>query len=111
MRLKVLKRDQDALAWPAAEEALPIISWAACECASATSVFHGAHQIKVQEQAESRTLLLIAGFVHDGTDFARDHPGGEALVRWASGRDVTASFFGGTYHHSNAAHNVSDLEI
>jgi stearoyl-CoA desaturase (delta-9 desaturase) len=30
MRLKALKRTQDALAWPPASDALPMLSWAEC---------------------------------------------------------------------------------
>jgi stearoyl-CoA desaturase (Delta-9 desaturase) len=106
MRLKALKRDQNALTWPPAEEALPVISWTACERAH-DEFSHETYGITVQEQAKDKILLLIAGFVHDATGFAQDHPGGEALVRSASGKDATASFFGGIYDHSNAAHNVS----
>ncbi len=61
----------------------------------------------VQEQSKAHTLVLISGFVHDATEFVQEHPGGEAYLRTNSGKDMTASFFGGVYDHSNAAHNVS----
>jgi cytochrome b involved in lipid metabolism len=63
--------------------------------------------IIVQEECKSRTLILIAGFIHDLSSFLDHHPGGRNLLIRGSGKEMTASFFGGVYTHSNAAHNVS----
>jgi stearoyl-CoA desaturase (delta-9 desaturase) len=52
-------------------------------------------------------LILVSGFIHDVTSFTEQHPGGSALLIKNTGKDMTASFFGGVYSHSNAAHNVS----
>ena len=60
----------------------------------------------VQEESKSRTLILIAGFIHDISSFLDHHPGGRDLLIRSSGKEMTASFFGGVYTHSNAAHNV-----
>jgi cytochrome b involved in lipid metabolism len=60
----------------------------------------------VQEESKSRTLLLVSGFIHDASFFLDSHPGGPALLTRNSGKDMTASFFGGVYAHSHAAHNV-----
>ena len=61
----------------------------------------------VQEESKSRTLILIAGFIHDVSSFLDDHPGGKHHLIRGSGKEMTASFFGGVYTHSSAAHNVS----
>ncbi|KAL1664927.1 hypothetical protein GGF50DRAFT_53806 [Schizophyllum commune] len=89
MKLKSLKEVQDALEWPVAPEKLPIVSWES-----------------FQEQSRERTLILVSGFIHDASAFADQHPGGPQLVANSSGQDMTASFFGGVYAHSNAAHNL-----
>lgn len=89
MKLKELKGVQDSLRWPIPVKELPIVTW---------SVF--------QEQSNARTLILISGFIHDVSDFLDDHPGGPGLLSANSGKDMTASFFGGVYNHSNAAHNL-----
>lgn len=60
----------------------------------------------VQDQAKDRHLLLVSGFVHDISTFLDDHPGGRSIMESMVGKDSTASFFGGVYDHSNAAHNV-----
>jgi len=64
----------------------------------------------VQEESQSRTLLLISGFIHDASFFLDNHPGGPVLLTRNSGKDTTASFFGGVYAHSHAAHNVRTME-
>jgi stearoyl-CoA desaturase (delta-9 desaturase) len=52
-------------------------------------------------------LIVIAGFIHDVSDFIDQHPGGPHLLIKMIGKDATTAFFGGVYDHSNAAHNVS----
>ncbi|KAG0135002.1 hypothetical protein HOY82DRAFT_176055 [Tuber indicum] len=60
-----------------------------------------------QEQARNgRTLVLVAGVVHDISSFINDHPGGKAMINSGIGKDATAIFNGGVYNHSNAAHNL-----
>jgi stearoyl-CoA desaturase (delta-9 desaturase) len=59
-----------------------------------------------QECRNGRALTLIAGVVHDITDFIKDHPGGRAMISSGIGKDATAVFNGGVYDHSNAAHNL-----
>jgi stearoyl-CoA desaturase (delta-9 desaturase) len=64
-----------------------------------------------------RVLLLVAGYIHDATAFASQHPGGAPVLRAvaARGADATTRFFGdadvgregGGYRHSSAAQNVS----
>ncbi|CCX04788.1 Similar to Acyl-CoA desaturase; acc. no. Q12618 [Pyronema omphalodes CBS 100304] len=58
------------------------------------------------ECEKGRALTLIAGVVHDVTDFIKDHPGGKAMIKSGIGKDATAIFNGGVYLHSNAAHNL-----
>jgi len=59
-----------------------------------------------EECRNGRALTLIAGVVHDVTDFIKDHPGGKAMINSGIGKDATAIFNGGVYDHSNAAHNL-----
>lgn len=61
----------------------------------------------VQEQSLKRPLIVIAGFIHDVSNFIDQHPGGPHLIVKMIGKDATTAFFGGVYDHSNAAHNVS----
>ncbi|KAJ3757119.1 delta 9-fatty acid desaturase protein [Lentinula raphanica] len=89
MQLKALKKTQDAVKWPAPVEELPVVDWEA-----------------FQEASKSRNLILVSGFIHDVSSFIEQHPGGPTLLIKNSGRDMTASFFGGIYAHSNAAHNL-----
>lgn len=67
--------------------------------------------LPVRQAGASRLLCIIEDVVHDISDFVRDHPGGEAVIRDAAGKDVTKLFFGEAYKHSNAALNVSHIRI
>ncbi|KAG1723241.1 uncharacterized protein EDB91DRAFT_1240117 [Suillus paluster] len=89
MKLKVLKDVQDSIEWPVPPHELPVVTWET-----------------FQEESKSRTLLLISGFIHDVSLFLDTHPGGPVLLTRNSGKDMTASFFGGVYAHSHAAHNL-----
>ncbi|KAJ3982466.1 delta 9-fatty acid desaturase protein [Lentinula detonsa] len=89
MQLKALKKTQDSVKWPAPVEELPVVGWET-----------------FQEESKSRTLILVSGFIHDVSSFIEQHPGGPYLLSKNSGHDMTASFFGGFYAHSNAAHNL-----
>ncbi|KAG7095189.1 hypothetical protein E1B28_005966 [Marasmius oreades] len=88
MKLKTLKQVQDLVQWPTPPEKLPVVTWET-----------------FQEESTSRTLILVSGFIHDVSSFVEEHPGGPRLLTKNSGLDMTASFFGGYYSHSNAAHN------
>ena len=51
-----------------------------------------------QEQAlKGRTLVVIAGVVHDIEPFMRSHPGGLVMINSGIGKDATAMFNGGVY--------------
>ncbi|KAJ7075646.1 delta 9-fatty acid desaturase protein [Mycena belliarum] len=89
MQLKHLHKTQESLAWPAASEDLPVVTWEA-----------------YQSEAAKRPLILVSGFIHDVTTFLDEHPGGRHLLVKFVGKDATAAFFGGVYEHSNAAHNL-----
>lgn len=89
MKMKELKREQDALPAPTESTKLPVVNWES-----------------YQQQARERPLVLVAGFIHDVERFLDDHPGGRKLLETHIGRDATAAFFGGAYDHSNAAHNL-----
>lgn len=69
---------------------LPVMSWDQYIC----------------ETLNGRSLVAIAGFVHDISDFVTEHPGGRALIQSAVGKDATAMFTGGVYDHSNHANTI-----
>ncbi|KAI0089479.1 delta 9-fatty acid desaturase [Irpex rosettiformis] len=93
MQLKKLRETQDVLTWAPEEELLPVISWES-----------------FQDQAVKRPLIVIAGFIHDVSDFIDEHPGGRHLLVKFIGKDATTAFFGGVYDHSNAAHNLLSMK-
>ncbi|KAJ6598464.1 delta 9-fatty acid desaturase protein [Mycena vulgaris] len=92
MKLKALKELQDSITWPPAVEDLPLMSWDDFE-----------------QESKKRPLILVSGFIHDVSSFLEQHPGGATYLTRNSGIDVTAAFFGGTYRHSNAAHNLMSM--
>jgi len=89
MQLKKLRETQEHLTWPSDSNDLPVISWES-----------------FLEQAGNRPLIVIAGFIHDVSDFLDEHPGGRHFLVKNIGKDATTAFFGGIYDHSNAAHNL-----
>jgi len=89
MELKKLRETQEHLSWPSDSNDLPVISWES-----------------FREQAQKRPVIVIAGFIHDVSEFLDEHPGGRHLLVKNIGKDATTAFFGGIYDHSNAAHNV-----
>nr|GAT54786.1 delta-9 fatty acid desaturase protein [Mycena chlorophos] len=89
MQLKRLRETQEKLAWPSDSNDLPVISYDS-----------------FIEQASKRPLILVAGFIHDVSNFIDEHPGGAHYIIKYVGKDATTAFFGGVYDHSNAAHNL-----
>ncbi|KAF9451566.1 hypothetical protein P691DRAFT_796578 [Macrolepiota fuliginosa MF-IS2] len=89
MELKRLKKVQDGLVWPLKKEQLGVWTWE-----------------RFQHESNSRTVVLISGFIHDATSFVASHPGGKRLLKSYAGKDATEVFFGGVYRHSNAAQNL-----
>ncbi|KAG8905501.1 hypothetical protein FRB99_008846 [Tulasnella sp. 403] len=89
MQLKKLKAKSDKIEWPVDSNDLPVVSWES-----------------FQEQAKTRPLVLVSGFIHDVSAFMDEHPGGIHLIKKNLGKDATTAFFGGVYDHSNAAHNL-----
>ncbi|OCH84401.1 hypothetical protein OBBRIDRAFT_891808 [Obba rivulosa] len=92
MQMKRLKSTQDGIKWPVDSNELPVVTWD-----------------EYVEQAKEHPLMLIAGFIHDISDFMDRHPGGRALLLANVGKDATAAFCGGVYEHSNAAHNMLSM--
>ncbi|KIJ44934.1 hypothetical protein M422DRAFT_251555 [Sphaerobolus stellatus SS14] len=92
MELKKLHNVQDRIKWASDPEDLPVVDWE-----------------KFQEESTTRPLVLIAGFIHDVSSFMDEHPGGRYMLAGNMGKDVTTSFFGGVYNHSNAAHNIMSI--
>jgi len=108
MELKKLRDVQERIKWPKDAEDLPVVDWETCKWHSLIAVSERlTEQISVKEQCKTRPLVIIAGFIHDVSSWIDEHPGGREMLSGSVGRDVTTSFFGGVYNHSNAAHNVS----
>ena len=108
MELKRLHKKQAGIVWPQSD--LPVVKWGTCKCTQCLFFYtvHGQFlALSDQSLSQIRPLLYIAGFIHDLEGFMDEHPGGERLLRKYIGKDATAAFFGGTYDHSNSAHNVS----
>ncbi|KIM85791.1 hypothetical protein PILCRDRAFT_96315 [Piloderma croceum F 1598] len=93
MELKKLRATQEHLTWPSDSNDLVVISWES-----------------FREQAKTRPLIVVAGFIHDVSDFLDEHPGGRHLLVKNIGKDATTAFFGGIYNHSNAAHNLLSMK-
>ena len=106
MKLKELKQLQESLKWPVSSDQLPVVPWEACTFELKNGRCVPETLLVVQEESKIRTLILVSGFIHDVSSFLDEHPGGRLLLIKSSGMDMTASFFGGIYSHSNAAHNV-----
>ncbi|KAI7865607.1 stearoyl-CoA desaturase [Spinellus fusiger] len=53
---------------------------------------------------EGKMWVLIEGILYDLEGF--DHPGGAKYITASYGKDVTTSFNGGIYNHSNGARNL-----
>ncbi|KAJ3567252.1 hypothetical protein NP233_g6484 [Leucocoprinus birnbaumii] len=92
MYLKTLRLIQDKITWPPTPKDLPVVDWN-----------------NFRAQSLERPLIVIAGFIHDVSEFIDQHPGGSNVLLQNVGRDVTTAFFGGVYDHSNAAHNLLSM--
>lgn len=113
MELKRLKKVQDGLVWPLKTKDLAVWTWDRCErpifllmCDTEPPVIN-----TVKQESDTRTLVLISGFIHDTSSFVANHPGGKRLLESYSGKDATEAFFGGVYRHSNAAQNVCKKDL
>ncbi|KAJ5808752.1 stearoyl-CoA 9-desaturase [Penicillium riverlandense] len=89
---KKLDLRRSKLDWGIPLSQLPIIMWDDFQTESV--------------QADGRALVAVAGVVYDVASFIPGHPGGKAFISSAIGKDATATFNGGIYQHSNAAHNL-----
>ena len=92
MERKALDKYGETILWPKDRTQLPIISFEEYQ--------------ELAKKDNGRQLVLIAGFVHDVSNFIDSHPGGRALLKNQIGKDATVPFHGGVKNHSIAAHNV-----
>ena len=92
MMHKALDKFGETIVWPKDSTMLPIISFEEYQ--------------ELANQDVSRPLVLIAGFVHDVSNFIDLHPGGVTLLKNQVGKDATVAFYGGVHNHSVAAHNT-----
>ncbi|QPG77053.1 hypothetical protein FOA43_004451 [Brettanomyces nanus] len=61
---------------------------------------------ELSRDSNGHYYVVVSGIIHDVTPFAKDHPGGLALIKAARGKDATTAFNGAVYQHSNAARNL-----
>ena len=87
---KKVDQKRAKLDWGVPLEQLPVVSWDDFET----------------DSLSGKSLVVIAGVIHDVSSFINEHPGGKTLIKSAIGKDATALFNGGVYNHSNAAHNL-----
>jgi stearoyl-CoA desaturase (delta-9 desaturase) len=87
---KMLDQKRATLNWGTRLDHLPVVDW----------------DDFVAQAKNGKCLIVIAGVIHNVTDFINEHPGGRTLITSAIGKDATAIFNGGVYNHSNAAHNL-----
>lgn len=87
---KKLDQTRSKLDWGVPLDQLPVIEW----------------DDYTEQTKNGRTMVAIAGVVHDVSDFVKEHPGGRAMIMSGVGKDATQMFNGGVYGHSNAAHNL-----
>ncbi|CAF3208281.1 unnamed protein product [Rotaria sp. Silwood2] len=92
MKRKALDKFGQIIIWPKDEEELPVISFEEYQ--------------DLASKDTGRVLILIAGFVHDVSNFIDSHPGGRDLLKDHVGKDATVPFHGGIHEHSTAAHNT-----
>jgi stearoyl-CoA desaturase (Delta-9 desaturase) len=92
MECKALDRFGRSITWPKAGADLPVISFEDYQ--------------EFAKQDNGRKLVLIAGFIHDVSNFIDSHPGGRVLLNNQVGKDATVAFYGGVHDHNTAAHNM-----
>lgn len=90
MKLQKLYAEQAALEWPKHSNDLPVLSYD-----------------DFKEEAASRPLVILHGFVLDVSGFMVSHPGGRALLSTRVGKDISTAFVGGVYDHSRSAHSLA----
>ncbi|KAJ1550121.1 hypothetical protein HK096_008650 [Nowakowskiella sp. JEL0078] len=91
MQQKKIDEIKKRLNWGVPLDSLSTISWP---------------ELTKKVKDEGKQWLVIDGIAFDVSKFINDHPGGKGFLRAAIGRDVTKSFNGGIYYHSNAARNL-----
>ena len=92
MAHKVLDQFERNIIWPRGHTDLSIISFEEYKILS--------------KKDDDCALILIAGFIHDVSNFIDSHPGGRGLIKSYIGKDATAAFYGGIHDHNTAAHNL-----
>lgn len=55
---------------------------------------------------DNKKWVLLEGVLYDIENFMHEHPGGTKYLSTAVGKDMTTSFNGGVYNHSNGARNL-----
>jgi len=87
-KLDELKKTID---WGSPIDQLPVMTW---------------EQVEQQTAKRGRKLIVLEGFVLDIEQFLSQHPGGNSILNFWTGRDATQAFNGLVYKHSKAARNL-----
>jgi len=68
--------------------------------------FYTREQVAARCSKNGEQLVIEGDLVYDVSEFAQVHPGGSKLITSNIGNDITKSFNGRVYAHSNAAKNL-----
>jgi len=93
MKQKKLDKEKKTLKWGPTKDTLPAYTWKEIETLT----------------SEGASLIVINGYVHDVSNFLKEHPGGEAFLKLKICKDATEAFDGNPYNHSNSARNLLEL--
>jgi cytochrome b involved in lipid metabolism len=67
---------------------------------------------QLAERYKGQSVIVLEGYVIDVGDFAREHPGGEGLLRAGyGGRDLSEGFWKLNHHTRHARGLVEDMRI
>lgn len=70
------------------------------------------HTSQVQERYRGKPVIILEGYAVDVGEFAKEHPGGEGLLRAGfGGRDLSEGFWKLNRHTRHARGLVEDMRI
>ncbi|KAI8090662.1 delta-9 desaturase [Thamnidium elegans] len=91
MEEKRIRAEQGKLTYGTPIKDLPIYSW---------------EEFQSLVLNDNKKWVLLEGILYDIENFMHEHPGGTKYLSTAVGKDMTTSFNGGVYNHSNGARNL-----
>ncbi|KAG1242130.1 hypothetical protein G6F68_016344 [Rhizopus microsporus] len=91
MQEKKIRREKSKLFYGVPLKDLPVYTW---------------EEFQSLVLNENKKWIMIEGVLYDVKNFMKEHPGGAKYLSTAIGKDMTTSFNGGIYNHSNGARNL-----